>query len=341
MYVEFVFDQKVATWLLCHRHALEFFGGVPERVVIDNLKTGIAKACWDEPEGQYAYRECAEHYGFLISPCRVRTPQHKGKVEQGGVHYMQRNFCGGREATTLTQANTEVREWCRTTAGERLHGTTREKPAARLPRERECLRPLPATPYDLAIWKSVKVHRDGYVVFENAYYSAPFKQVGRTLWVRGGAQSVRLYTQDYQLIATHDRAQQPGQRLTHPGHLPEYKLAGVLLTRESCRTQAETIGPETLRVVERLLEHRPEDRLRTAGRILRLAQTFTSARLEAACARAGRFDDTRYVTLKNILQQGLDRQALPEPPAPPPPAKIFARPVLELLGHLLGGGLCH
>jgi transposase len=76
-YVEFVWDQSVATWLLLHRHAFEFFGGVPRRIVLDNLKAAITKACWDDPQVQQTYRECAEHYGFLIAPCRPRTPEHK------------------------------------------------------------------------------------------------------------------------------------------------------------------------------------------------------------------------------------------------------------------------
>ena len=110
-YVEFVWDQKVETWLLCHQHAFEYFGGVPERVVIDNLKAAIVKAIQDDPAVQASYQECALHYGFRIAPCRVRTPRHKGKVEQGGVHYVKRNFLGGREATLITQANQEVLVW--------------------------------------------------------------------------------------------------------------------------------------------------------------------------------------------------------------------------------------
>jgi transposase len=94
-YVTFVFDQTLPTWLRCHQQAFAFFGGVPQRLVIDNLKAGITKAVWDEPQVQATYRECAEHYGFRIAPCRPHTPQHKGKVESG-VHYVQRNFCGGR-----------------------------------------------------------------------------------------------------------------------------------------------------------------------------------------------------------------------------------------------------
>jgi len=335
-YVEFVFDQKLETWLTLHRNALLFFGGVPERMVVDNLKAAIAHACWDTPQAQQSYRECAEHYDFLISPCRPRTPQHKGKVEQGGVHYVQRNFLGGREPTLITQANQDVLRWVNTTAGLRIHGTTREQPLARFASEKAFLRPLPSIPYDLAIWKEVVLHRDGHIVFENAYYSAPFQLVGQRLWVRGGTREVQIYTLDYQLVATHARAQSSGQRVTHPDHLPDFKRAGLMLSREGCRQRAAEIGPATLETVRALLAHRPEDRLRTAGRLLRLSERFGAERLEAACARALHCDDPSYTTIKRILEQALDLMALPVSP-PTPPARAFVRPAAELVGHLSGG----
>ena len=335
-YVEFVFDQQVATWLRCHRHAFQFFKGVPERVVIDNLKAGIAKHCWEEPEAQQAYRECAEHYGFLISPCRPRTPEHKGKVEQGGVHYVKRNFLGGRAPTTLAQANRDVRVWCLGTAGKRSHGTTHEQPLTRFATEQATLRALPGSAYDLAIWKQAKVHRDCHIVFDNAYYSVPFRLVGQSLWVRGGTHTVQLYASDYQLIATHDRALQPGQRVTRSAHLPTEKVAGLLLTRENCLEQAVALGTATRDVVARYLEHRPEDRLRTAGRVLALSKRFGGARLEAACQRALRYDDPSYTTIRRILEQGLEQEALPETSAAPA-GRTFARAAIDLMGHLLGG----
>ena len=335
-YVEFVFDQTVETWLRLHRNAFAFFRGVPERIVIDNLKAGIIRACWHEPLAQQSYRECAEHYGFLISPCRPRTPRHKGKVEKGGIHYVKRNFLGGREATTLTQANRDVRRWALTVAGERVHGTTKERPLERFALERSALRPLPGTPYDMAIWKEVRLHRDCHLVFDQAYYSAPFRLVGQKLWVRGGSREVQIFTQDYQLVATHPRAQRPGRRQSHTDHLPPHKVPGLVLTRDACRQQAAEIGPATRQVVDSLLDHRPEDRLRTAGRLLRLGDRFGSERLEAACARALRFDDAAYMTIKRILEQGLDLEELPATDAPPP-AGTFARPPAELVGHLAGG----
>jgi transposase len=335
-YVEFVFDQKVETWLRLHRNAFAFFGGVPERIVIDNLKAGIVRACWDEPQAQQSYRECAEHYGFLITPCRPRKPEHKGKVEQGGVHYVKRNFLAGREPTTITQANRDVLRWTQTVAGQRVHGTTKEKPLERFEIERAALQPLPDTPYDLAVWKQVKLHRDCHLVFDHAYYSAPFRLVGQRLWVRGGTQEVQIYTGDYQLVATHTRAQRPGQRLSSLDHLPPHKVPGLILSRDGCRQQASQIGPATREVVEGLLNHRPEDRLRTAGRLLRLHERFGPERLEAACARALRFNDPAYMTVKRILEQGLDAEKLPST-QPPPPTMTFVRSATELVGHLVGG----
>jgi transposase len=334
-YVEFVFDQKVGTWLRLHRNAFNYFGAVPRRIVPDNLKAAIIRACWHEPEAQQSYRECAEHYDFLIAPCRPRTPEHKGKVEKGGVHYVKRNFLGGREPTAITQANQDVLKWCNTTAGLRIHGTTRERPLDRFEIEKKALQPLPGSPYDMAVWKRVKIHRDCYITFDNAYYSTPFRLVGQQVWVRGGTREVQIYTDDYKLVATHTRAVLPGQRQTHLDHLPPHKIPGLTITRDTCRQRAAQIGPSTLEVVNCFLNHRPEDRLRTAGRLLGLADRFGRQRLEAACSRAVRFDDLSYMTIKRILEQGLDAEELPLI-EPPPPAWAFVRSAGELVGRLTG-----
>ena len=336
-YVEFVFDQSVRTWLRCHVNAFTYFGGVPQRLVIDNLKAGITKACWEDPQVQHAYGECAEHYGFLIAPCRPATPRHKGKVEQGGVHYVKRNFLGGREPTRLNQANQDVLIWCETTAGLRSHGTTKEQPLLAFQEtEQARLQVLPDAAYDLAEWKVAKLHRDCHVVFDNAYYSAPYRLVDQRLRIRGGMHTVRLFTLDYQLVASHDRASQAGQRLTHPGHLPPELLAGLQMDRESCRTAAQDIGPATLRVVTQLLDEGVVDRLPTVRRLLKLRDRFSDRRLEAACARALHFDDPSYATVKRILTQNQEAAA----PAPQPiraAATVFVRNAADLVGHLVGG----
>jgi len=125
---------------------------------------------------------------------------------------------------------------------------------------------------------------------------------------------VQLYTGEHELVATHDRASRPGERQTHLDHLPPHKVAGVVLSRESVLLQAQAIGPSTTAVVQQLLDHRPEDRLRSAGRVVGLTQTYGAARLEQACARAalwgGGLSGTLWV-LKRIVAAGLEA-----PPAP-------------------------
>jgi len=307
LYAELVFDQRVATWLLCHRHAFEFWGGCPRTIVLDNLKAAILHASVHEPVAQRSYRECAEHYGFRIDPNPPRTPRLKGKVEKGGVHYVKRNFLAGREGTErIDELNQKLRTWVLATAGERLHGTTREQPMARFQAtERAALLPLPAVPYDPATWARLRLYRDCHLTFEQAYYSAPFRLVGQELWVRGGARTVDIYGDDHQLIVTHDRAA-PGERRTVLAHLPPEKVPGLVLTRETCQQQAEAVGPATAAVVSELLEHRPEDRLRSAGRLVRLAEKVGQERLERACARAQAFGGNDYPTVKRILAANLE-----------------------------------
>ena len=333
LYTESVFDQSVSTWLRCHRHAFEWFGGVPTRLIIDNAKCAVVTAVFHDPVIQRAYRDCAEHYGFLIAPCRVRTPEHKGKVEQGGVHYVVRNALAGRVFRDDVDGNAHLRRWLMETAGVRIHGTTKEAPLARFREvEQAALRPLPDTPYTAPIWKHATLHRDCHVIFEEAFYSAPHRFLGERLWVRGADTTVTIF-REYDVVAVHPRALKPGDRRTVDDHLPPTKLAGLQVTPVSCRAQAEQIGSATLDVVERLLDERPVDRLRTAHAILKLTRKVAAHRLEAACARALAFDDVGYTTIKRILDRGLDRVPIPTAAAAILPTSTatlrFARPASD------------
>ena len=154
--------------------------------------------------------------------------------------------------------------------------------------------------------------------------------------MRGGCTVVDIYTTDHRLVATHDKADKPGQRRTNFDHLPPHKVPGVVVTREICREKAAAIGPSTLKVVECLLAHRPEDRLRAAARVLSLAERFSPERLEAACRRAVAFDEMSYMSIKSILKQGLDAQPYGLPSAQPR-ALAYVRSPEDLVGHLTGG----
>ena len=340
-YAEIVFDQKLPTWLLCHQHAFEFLGGVPHRIVLDNLKAAIIKAYTrnEEPTVQQAYRECAEHYGFLIDPCLPRKPQHKGKVERGGVGYLKQAFVPLLpEGATRREANRQLRSWLLTEAGLRVHGTTRELPLRRFEAtERAALLPLPTAAYDPAEWKQGVLHRDCHVTFERSYYSAPTRYVGQTLWVRAGLREIRLFSSDFTLIATHPRAPQAGQRFTQPDHLPAHLAEALKLTRATCPAYAAAIGPATQQVIQDLLASKPLDRFRTAVRILHLADRFTPTRLEAACALGLAHGDVQLGTLKRMLEAGLDAAIPITLSTPSAELLVFARSPEELAVAITGG----
>lgn len=307
-YTTFVFNQRVATWLRCHREAFEFFGGVPERVVIDNLKAAIVKATFHDPGVQRSYREFAEHYGFSIAPCRVRTPRHKGKVESG-VRYVERNFLRGRETMFLDEANTKVLNWVERIAGRRTHGTTQRHPLDVFDQvERAALHPLPVDAYDLGVWKRAKLHPDCHVVLDKAYYSAPHRLIGQRLWIRSNEREVVIY-HDHVRLATH-RWAPPGGRRTMRDHYPPDKAMYLMATPMWCREKAEQIGPSTARVVDRLFGERPLDRLRSVQSIVGLATRYAPERVDAACRRALYYDDVRYATIKRILAKGLEGEPL-------------------------------
>lgn len=311
VYAELVLDQRVETWLGCHRRAFESFGGVPRRVIIDNPKCAITRACVKDPEVQRAYGELAEGYGFRIDPCPPRDPQKKGRVESG-VKFFKRAFVPGREFRSLGDANRQLEGWVLGEAGNRIHGTTHERPLTRFEEtERTLLQPLPDQAPEPAAWARVKVSTQGHVQFERALYSVPFSWIGQTLWLRATSSSVQVYA-DHRLVAVHARLARPGQRSTVEDHLPPNVLAFRRRGPEWCRERAEAAGPACAELVGGLLDHPVLDRLRAAQGILRLGERFGALRLEAACRRALAFDDPRYRTVKTILERGLDAQAAPE-----------------------------
>jgi transposase len=332
-YAEIVFDQKVETWCALHVRAFEFFGGVVKRVKIDNLKAAIIDAVVNDPVAQRAYCELAEHYHFSISPCRPRTPRHKGKVEKGGVHYVKRNALAGRTFRDRDAANQHLIHWIMTTAGTRDHGTTHEPPLVRFEIEKTVLGKLPETRYEPCVWKAAKLHPDCHVVFEYCYYSAPHRLVGQALMLRVTAEKVEIY-HEHVRIATHPRAAGRGVRVTITDHLPPEKIQGLLTSTHYVQKQAAEIGPSTAEFIDRLLGQKPMDRLRGAQGIISMAKRVGAERLEAACTRALAYDSIRYQTVRNILRKGLDQKALDDPaltPAPLPKTSVHARPISQQL----------
>jgi len=329
-YAELVFDQKTATWIGLHQRAFEAFGGVPKRVVLDNLKAGVIQALVIDPVLGEAYRKLAQHYHFLVSPNKPRTPRHKGKVENG-VHYLQRNFMAGQQFVDLPSANQHLRTWVVETAGARVHGTTHQAPLAVFRAvEQPALQPLPVEAFTLCEIRTAKVHPDCHIVVDYSYYSVSYLRVGQEVEVHVHERVVQIYA-GQELLRTHLRAQQKGQWRTEMADYPPYKAEYLTHTPAYCRQLAAQIGPATLQVVADLLADAVQERLRSVQAILKLAQSVGAVRLEAACQRALYFGDGRYRRIKEILNAALDHEPLPElaPALTLPQAFTFARKAQE------------
>jgi transposase len=315
-YAEIVRDQKVATWLACHRRAFQWFRGVPVKLIIDNPKCAITRACYHDPDVQRSYAELAEGYGFLISPCPVRDPKKKGRVE-AGVKYVKRSFLPLREFRSLADANRQLQDWIVSTAGSRSHGTTHERPLTRFAEvERHVLQPLPDVTPEVGVWATAKLHGNCHLTYEKCYYSAPFRLVRNELWLRVTDTTVQIY-HDHALVAVHPHLTRPGDRSTIEDHLPPDAVAYFMRDPQWCLRQAEQIGPRCKELVQYLFADRVLDNLRGAQGLIGMGKRFGPTRLEAACARALRYGDHRYRAVKSILAKGLDAEELATPPTAP------------------------
>jgi transposase len=306
-YAEIVCNQGIETWLACHRHAFEWFNGVPQKVRIDNLKAAITKACYYEPTVQRSYGELALGYSFLIDPCPVADPRKKGRVESG-VKYVKNNFVPLRDFHSVAHSNELLRAWVMGEAGNRIHGSTRERPLKLFAQtEQALLQALPAMAPACATWGKAKLHPNCHVQFEYCSYSAPFGLIGQTLWLEITPQAIRIY-REHELVAIHPRLFKRGDTSSVRDHLPPDAQAYLMRNPQWCLAQAKGIGPACLALIESLFGHRVLDHLRAAQGVIRLSDKYGRRRLEAACARALAFGAPQYRTVKQILNQGLDQQ---------------------------------
>lgn len=309
MYAEIVYHQDVMTWLSCHRRAFEWFNGVPCKIIIDNAKCAITKACYHNPCVQRAYAECASGYGFIISPCPPYDPQKKGRVESG-VKYVKNRFVPLRQFRNLIDANQQLTHWLMEEAGHRIHGSTHEKSLVLFEIEQPQLKKLPHHSPEFAAWEKVKLHGDCHVQYQKCRYSAPYRLARQELWLRATDTTIRLYF-NHQLVALHPRLEIAGTKHTLAEHLPPNALAYSMRDAQWCLKQANEVGSQCLTAIQGLLNDSVVD-LRAAQSILGLRKKYGVERLEAACRRALAYQSVYYKTIKSMLEVGAEQQALPQ-----------------------------
>lgn len=299
-YSEVVWRQTAESFLRCLENAFRHFGGVTVTVVIDNLKAGVIQADWYDPELNPKLEEFARHYGTVILPTKPAMPRHKGKVESG-VKYGQNNAVAGRTFASLGEQNLFLSEWERTVADTRIHGTTHQQVGKHFETiERPALQPLPASLFPVFEEARRTVHRDGYVEFKKAYYSAPPEYVGREVWVRQETRLLRLYNTRREQIALHALAE-PGRFTTDPAHLHSRKRHIIERGADYLLDRCRMIGPLTGTWAEAMHQARGPQSLRVMQGLLHLAGKHPAAELEKAARVAIHHGTWRLRDLKRLL----------------------------------------
>jgi len=231
MYVEFTVSQTMEHFLACHQNAFLAFGGVPSRIMIDNLKTGVLKHVPGEaPVYNPRYLDFARHTGFSISACAVAKGNEKGRVENG-VGYVKKNFLAGADLPDFAAINPAARIWLDTVANVRIHGETRKKPAQMLACERPHLLPLPMHPYDVATVALVRASSQFRVTLDSNRYSVPARFAGQRLIMRAYPDRLCFYHEE-KLVARHSRSFERGRDFEDPDHPRE-----LIAQRKKARDQ--------------------------------------------------------------------------------------------------------
>ncbi|MGB4988880.1 MAG: IS21 family transposase [Pyrinomonadaceae bacterium] len=322
-YAEATRSQKLGDWIGSHTRAFEFFGGVPQLVVPDNLKSAVTKACRYEPLLNQTYEEMLSHYNTAALPARPAKPKDKAKVE-AGVQVVTRWILARlrhHQFFSLFALNLEIRRLLvelNDREFKRLPGTRRSRFEEL---DQPVLQPLPLTAYEYAEWRKARVGIDYHIEFERHYYSVPAAFVKREVEVRLTAQTIECFSGGKR-IAAHARSSLQGAHSTQTEHMPKAHRAHLEWTPGRFLSWAGEIGEATRELVQHLLWTRPHPEMgyRSCLGLLGLKKRFGAERLEAACQRALDNGTPARRSVLSILQNGLDRLPPAEETEQPLPA---------------------
>jgi transposase len=325
--------QDLPTVLAGLEAAWAFFQGVVRRLVVDNLKPVVTRADRYAPQVDRVFLEYAQHRGFLVDPTVPRHATGKPRVERG-IPYVRQDFFRGEVFRDLEDMQARAVTWCRELAGTRLHGTTRRAPRVVFETEEQSmLLPLGPEPFDPPTWAQCTVHPDHHIQFQRALYSVPTRYIGAEVDVRGDSRLVRIYLHG-ELIKVHPLQPLGGRATDYPDY-PTAQTPYAMRAPDACIRRATEVGPAVGQFVTVLLGGTfPWARLRQAQKLLRLAERYGAARVNAACARALAFELVEVRRVEAIVRTALEH----EPPAHargtvvPLPAR-FARPPRSFAHH--------
>ena len=309
-YAEATWTQALPDWIGAHVRMFRFFGGVPRLVVPDNLKSGVHRASFYDPEINRSYGMMAAHYGVGVLPARPRKPRDKAKVE-AGVRFAQSYILGRLRRQTFfslaeaNQAIAAVVERINDHVMRRL-GKSRRQLFETV--ERPALSPLPDTDHEFAEWRFARVSLDYHVEIDGFFYSVPHQLIREQVDTRLTARTVEIFHRGTR-VAVHERRHGGRRHGTDPDHMPSSHRRYAEWTPDRFRRWGRSIGPETEGLVSAILANRPhpEQGFRTCLGVLRLFKDLDPARAERVASRAVAIGALTYKSIASIIANKLDR----------------------------------
>lgn len=301
-YEELVEHQDLETFLRCHERAFTFFGGVPEIVTLDNLKSGVITACMYEPILNATYLAFATYWGFAANPCMPRTPEHKGVVERD-IGYTKHNALDGNKYESVADANVALRYWNKRWARTRIHGTTKCQVWKLFNEiERPVLQPLKDKPFEYFLAGKRKVDVNGLIEVDLRYYGVPPKYVGSYVIVHYNQEWVKVFSNEI-LIITHRCLMQKGKVSRCDSCQPGWKHPSHESQERYYLQKARHIGPYTHKNVYSLLCDPHPLSIRRVRGILSLESRFGTATLEEAAEMASRTSIIGFRAIRSLCER--------------------------------------
>jgi len=308
-YSETVFHQSTDSFLRCLENAFWYFGGVPQTIVIDNLKAAVTRADWYDPEIVPKVQSFCAHYGTAILPTKPYMPRHKGKVENG-INYVKSNALKGKDFDCLNQQNAHLLHWEQNIADKRIHGTTRQQvEKVFLETEKPALQSLPESYFPSFNEGKRSVHRDGHVEVDKSYYSVPPEFVGHKLWVRWDSRLVRIFNSRMEQIALHSKVE-PGRFQTDQKHIHSHKQSNIEKGAQWLIQRTTLIGRYSHRWAKQLFEIRGVTGQRAILGLLGLSRKYSHKQIDNACRKALNHGAWRLQTIRKILEQDIPDQQM-------------------------------
>jgi transposase len=322
-FAEATLTQSIPDWIGSHRRAFEFFSGVPELLVCDNLKAGVTTPCRYEPDIQRTYEEMAAHYGTAILPARVIKPRDKSKVEAGVQSVEERMLAPlrNRQFFSLAQINQALMPLLAQLNRRQMQGRDHSRADLFATIDQPALKPLPARPYEIGFWSRARVHIDYHIAADDRFYSVPYTLLKQEVEVRLCGATVEIFHKG-ERIASHTIIAAKYGRSTQEAHMPESHKAYAGWTSERMLAWVASTGSCTRQVGEAILSRYPHPQLgfRSCLGLIRLSESYGDLRTEAACRKALAMHSANYKTVKTILANHADKQ--PDKPAETPAPSV-------------------